>query len=271
MFASVKAAARTFIARRRRSAPIRTVSRVAKFIDEAYENVGLGMEADGELELLRRLRSCGFKTVLDVGANVGDWSVAALRAWPQAHVHAFEVAPRTFAALEERIRAANLSERVTLNACGLGERAAALEMYYYPDHPDLTCDRPRHRGRDAIAFEAHVMTGDEYVERRRLDAVDFIKIDVEGAERQVLQGLSRTLGSGRLRCIQFEYGAFSIDTRVLLADYYALLAPNYWIGKLFPSHVEFRDYVWTAEDFRFANFVCVSKQWPAIRERAEQP
>jgi hypothetical protein len=60
-------------------------------------------------------------------------------------------------------------------------------------------------------------------------------------------------------CIQFEYGAFSIETRVLLADYYKLLADRYWIGKLFPTHVEFADYHWMMETFRFANFVCVDR------------
>jgi hypothetical protein len=142
-------------------------------------------------------------------------------------------------------------------------------MYYFPDHPDLTCDRPRHDGYASAAFEAQIMTGDEYVARHDIDRIDFLKIDVEGTEHLVLKGFARTLAEGRIRCIQFEYGAFSIDTRVLLRDFHALLAPKYWIGKLFPTGIEFRDYSWTDEDFRFANFLCISRDQPALKRSAE--
>ena len=78
-----------------------------------------------------------------------------------------------------------------------------------------------------------------------------------------------TIDAGRLSCIQFEYGAFSIETRMLLADYYKLLADRYWIGKLFPTYVEFTDYHWTMETFRFANFVCVDRSRPDLKLFAE--
>jgi Methyltransferase FkbM domain len=158
---------------------------------------------------------------------------------------------------------------VHLNNCGLGDRGGAQMMYYFPHHPELTCDRPRHEGNAAVPFEATIVTGDEYAVAQGLEHIDFLKIDVEGAEYRVLDGFSHLLERGGIRCIQFEYGAFSIQTRVLLADYYERLAARYWIGKLFPSGVEFCDYAWTNESFRFANFVCVSRDWPELRALAQ--
>jgi hypothetical protein len=142
-------------------------------------------------------------------------------------------------------------------------------MYYFPDHPELTCDRPRHENSTVVQFEASIVAGDEYADANGIETIDFLKIDVEGAEHLVLKGFSRMLGRGAIRCIQFEYGAFSIQTRVLLADYYEWLGSRYWIGKVFPSGVEFRDYQWTDESFRFANFVCVSRDWPEARKLVE--
>jgi hypothetical protein len=38
---------------------------------------------------------------------------------------------------------------------------------------------------------------------------------------------------------------------------------------VFPSTVEFRDYDWTMESFRFSNFLCVSRARPDLRALAE--
>src|SRR5262249_20595890 len=167
-----------------------------------------------------------------------------------------------------RVDAAGLNDRIVLNASGLSDRRATRDMYYFPDHPNLTCDQPRHSYRSQT-FRAELVDGDTYARQRGIDAIAFLKIDVEGAEHLVLKGLERMLAGDRVHCIQFEYGAFSIDTRVLLADYYAMLAPSYWIGKIYPARVELRDYDWTMESFRFSNFLCVSRQRPDLKALAE--
>jgi hypothetical protein len=97
-------------------------------------------------------------------------------------------------------------------------------------------------------------------------AIDFLKIDVEGAEARVLNGFSRRLASQDVHCVQFEYGAFSVQTKVLLGDYYAMLADSYWIGKIYPNYVEFKEYDWTMEDFRFSNYCCVSRLRSDLRD-----
>jgi FkbM family methyltransferase len=258
---------RRFIARKRSAAPIRALHRLALFIDDAYENDEWDMCANGETSLIQRLAPAAFTTVFDVGAHVGDWSAEALRAWSGAHVHAFEVAGPTFDRMKAHLAAAQLSPRVTLNWLGLADVTAAREMYYIPEHPHLTSDVARHPF-PATPFLANLIAGDEYIQQQGIATVDFIKIDVEGAEHLVLKGLERSIEAGRIGCIQFEYGAFSVQTRVLLADYYARLAPSYWIGKVFPTHVEFRDYDWTMENFRFSNFLAVRRSRPDLRALA---
>ena len=268
MFEDLKTRGRRLLARNRDTASVRALHRVATFIERSYDNDEWDMCVNGETALMRRLAAARLSTVFDVGAHVGDWSAEALRAWPDAHVHAFEVAPQTFERLTQRIDAAGLTGRATLVCAGLGDTTADRDMYYFPDHPNLTCDVPRH----AFAsqpFRATLLEGDAYVDNHAIANVDFLKIDVEGAEHRVLKGLSRTIAAGRVQCIQFEYGAFSIDTRVLLADYYGMLASRYWIGKIFPGRVEFRDYDWTMESFRFSNFLCVSRRRPDVKALAE--
>ena len=268
MFADLLTRSRRLLARHRDRASMRVLHRVASFIEDCYENDEWDMQVNGETALLRRLAPARFTTVVDVGAHLGEWSIAALRAWPGSRVHAFEVAPRTYERLERNIAAAGLVDRATLVCKGLGDATTTRDMFYYPDHPNLTCDRPRHAYHNQ-PFAAQLVEGDSYLRQHDLGPIDFLKIDVEGAEHLVLHGLSRALAADRVRCIQFEYGAFSIDTHVLLADYYEMLASRYWIGKIFPATVEFRDYDWRMESFRFSNFLCVSRGRPDLRALAQ--
>lgn len=183
----------------------------------------------------------------------------AIAVWPNCHVHAFEVAPQTFHRLSERFRMAENRKRVSLNCFGLSDENCKRQMFYYPDHAELTADSPRHESYVSLPFDAQLATGDEYCETHGIDTIDFLKIDVEGAEYRVIKGFAERLSAQKMHCIQFEYGAFSTETKVLRGDYYALLSQAYWIGKIFPTYVEFRDYQWSMEDFRFSNYCCVSK------------
>src|SRR5690348_6319198 len=57
---------------------------------------------NGERWLLESLRTEQIRTVLDVGANVGSWSVMAAGLLPQATIYALEVVPATAATLRAR-------------------------------------------------------------------------------------------------------------------------------------------------------------------------
>ena len=132
-------------------------------------------------------------------------------------------------------------------------------MYYFPGNPQLTCDAPRHRHLKPEPFTAEITTLDEFCSEQSLQQIDFLKIDVEGAEHRVVKGARGMIESGRVSCIQFEYGPWSIGSRFLLIDFYELLGKHYRIGKIFPHYVAFGDYDWRAEDFKFANYLCVRR------------
>lgn len=269
MFSRLRRAAGPLIAKNRRSKPVQLAHSVASFIEDAYHNGYFDLATNGESRVVEALASADVEMAFDVGAHFGDWSIDALHAWPRTRVHAFEVFPGTFAQLEVRLKQADLLSRVHANACGLADRDGSELMYYFPDHPDLTCDRLRHEDLEAVTFQAEVLRGDEYVKRQHINRIGFLKIDVEGAEYRVLRGFSNTLAAGTLDCIQFEYGAFSIQTRVMLSDYYAMLGDRYWIGKIYPSYVDFADYSWRMEGFRFSNFLAISRSRDDLRRLVE--
>ena len=64
-----------------------------------WKNSEFDIDVNGEATSMKRLRPLSPRTLLDVGANIGDWSLAALNDLPDATVHAFEIAPATAAKL----------------------------------------------------------------------------------------------------------------------------------------------------------------------------
>ena len=100
--------------------------------------------------------------------------------------------------------------------------------------------------------------------------MDFLKLDVEGAEHLVLQGLDESLQNGRIRFVQFEYGRVNILTHFLLRDFYQLFRGyGYAVGKIYPDYVEFRDYDLRDEDFLGPNYLACRVEDEALVHLAQ--
>jgi FkbM family methyltransferase len=105
-----------------------------------------------------------------------------------------------------------------------------------------------------------LISGDSFIKENNINSVDFLKLDIEGAEYDALLGFEECLAAHKIRAVQFEYGYINITTKKLLIDYYSLLESHqYIIGKIFPKSVEFRKYDYKYEDFIGPNFIAVRK------------
>ena len=112
-------------------------------------------------------------------------------------------------------------------------------------------------GDAAIAeVAAHITTGDEFLKTHGIAHVDFLKIDVEGAEFSVLNGFQNAFARNAIDLVQFEYGEINLKTRDFLQDYYKFFtARGFVVGKLYPEGVMFKDYALADEDFLGPNYI----------------
>jgi FkbM family methyltransferase len=128
--------------------------------------------------------------VFDVGANIGSYALSLARlVGPAGRVFTIEADPNVAAVLSENIRTNGLSQVTVIQGAAYREarimrlgRAAASSSYsgLYYDNPDEWIDVP--------AF-----TLDEVAAREGLTRLDLVKIDAEGAEDDVVAGMSRLL------------------------------------------------------------------------------
>jgi len=178
--------------------------------------------SNGEYRVLRTVMPES-RVVFDVGAHVGDWCEAALAINPALEIHAFEPARDSFAALT-----AKLLPQVKASNLGLGAAGEERELFSFGPHTQLRSLYRREGLEDDYKIGAPVVservlltTLDDYCAARGIDRIDYLKIDAEGHDLQVLRGARSLLDRRAVRIIQFEYGQANIESRDLLKDFFA--------------------------------------------------
>ena len=142
---------------------------------------------------------------VDVGANVGYYSVLAAHAG--ARVHAFE-AQR--ALIEYLIRSAALNgyeERIAVTHAALSDREDGFDDFFLTADPALLgvpSLLPHDWLRGGTVERVPVTTLDAYAQRHDVVRIDVIKLDVEGAESLVLRGMRAVLERCRPRLVALE-------------------------------------------------------------------
>ncbi len=249
-----------FLARHRRNRYVAKFCRLVVRLHRACENFNYDFDENGERWVLERLAGCrNTKTVFDAGANIGEWSNIAAHCFTQATIHAFEVVPGTFEKLRENV---GEKPKVELNNVGLSDHEGLIEIHHDPSYLALSTPvagfSEKFHGNKPCVSTLPVTTGDAYCLAKGIDHIDFLKIDVEGHEPNVLKGFEAMLRAGAVDVIQFEYGYINIEVGFLLKDFHAYLEGfGMTLGKIYPNYVDFRKYRHAHEDFLGPNFLAV--------------
>ena len=127
------------------------------------------------------------RVILDIGANDGRWLTSVYDIFPQATIHAFEPAPATYADLCSKV---GQNPRVRTYCQGFSSEAKTLLMQIYENPRANSMETAEiqvgHRPQDTV--EVKCATLDAWSKESGIEEIDFIKIDVEGHELQVLNG-----------------------------------------------------------------------------------
>ena len=147
--------------------------------------------------------------VIDAGTHVGQYSMISSRCvGPSGQVHGFEPHPGLFNVFQRNIKRSDC-RNVVSQQLALGKRAEERLLYpsavnnlgatsFVPAGPE--CGNP---------LSVTVIRLDDYVAEHAIEGVDFIKVDVEGAELELLEGAEKTLNENYNIVLMIEFYALN--------------------------------------------------------------
>ena len=212
------------------------------------------MKKNGEYRLLQRVGPLVSRTMFDVGANIGEWTQAALDCIPSARIHAFELSPVTASIIKSRFAS---EQNVVVNACGLSSVSQEVEVLHVDANNSLSGLNDGNSKHKGSKIPGRVITGRDYLRDRDIDYIGLLKIDTEGHDYEVIAGFAECLR--QCQVIQFEHNEFSWARGSFLEHFQGLM-PHFRIGRLTEGGVLWDRSLISNERIRAGNLIACHKE-----------
>lgn len=219
---------------------------------------------NGEYKLLNKIIKDGM-TIFDVGANIGEYAEYISKLKNNLEFHCFEPSKNTFIRLQERIALDKGKNKFFLNNYGLSNTVEDLELYIYNEtggSNSIYFNEQFSDNRDFVKKEKiHLRKLDDYIEENKIKQIDFLKIDVEGHEYNVINGCLVSLKNRIIKIIQFEYNNYWLKSDSNLFEMLKLLeSHNYKFYRLIPwGKIRINNLKPSLENYKHSNYVAFLK------------
>jgi FkbM family methyltransferase len=165
--------------------------------------MGVGFEPEAT-NILGNLVKAG-QTVVDVGANFGWYTTLFSRCvGSTGRVHAFEPVPTTYERLQENLGLNQLQDFVSATRSAVGEAPGQAKMHIFKNLSSANASMSALDQKEYDVVEAPIIRLDDYLKDNGVRHVDFLKVDVEGAELMVLKGARGLLAAPDAPLIMVE-------------------------------------------------------------------
>ena len=198
---------------------------------------------------------------IDIGGNKGLYTEGIINEIGSIEAHIFEPSEINYKMLKDKF---SFSNTIKINKIALSNSASKAKLFSdIPgsgiasltkrrlDHFDIEIDHEE---------EVDLIRFDEYWDKNST-IIDYVKIDVEGHELDVLEGFGKLISKTKL--IQFEFGGCNIDTRTYFQDFwYFFLERNFIIYRITPrGFLRIPSYKEKYEFFRTTNYIALNKSF----------
>jgi len=159
------------------------------------------------------------RTILDIGANVGNTAISFVAAFPEARVDCFEPVAETYRQLVDNLR----HTRCQCHRLGVGAKAGETMIHVGGEAVySSIVDASEGTSQEVIT----ITTVDDFVASHAIETVDLLKIDTEGYDLEVLKGAEATIRRGGIRFVYTEVGFLGSARHVTLPAMMDYLIPR---------------------------------------------
>ena len=198
---------------------------------------------------------------IDIGANKGLYTQGVLNEVESIEMHVFEPSELNYKILKDKFSFLNT---IKINKIALSKSKSKANLFSDITGSglgSLTKRRLDHLDIEmAYEEEVDLIRFDEYWNENST-IIDYVKIDVEGHELDVLEGFGKLILKTKL--IQFEFGGCNIDTRTYFQDFwYFFLERNFIIYRITPRGLlRIPSYKEKYEFFQTTNYIALNKSF----------
>ena len=177
------------------------------------------------------------KIIIDIGANVGNYTINVNNINNNTEIHAIEPMPATYKKLCENLDGI---QGVKTYNIAIGKQSEKLTIYDYDDqnseHASLYKEviTELHESKNISEYRVDVISLDEFCKMNNIENIDILKIDTEGYEYNILSGARKMLTEKRIGIIHFEFNEMNVVSRIFFRDFIYLLE-NYKLYRLLPK------------------------------------
>jgi FkbM family methyltransferase len=150
--------------------------------------------------------------IFDVGANVGLSTAACLARFPKAEIYSFEPVEKTYAQLDQRFAK---DPRVRCFHLALGAEATTGTITVSESAVLASLSPTALIGETTLVSgveQVEVETLDDFTTAHEIDRIDYLKVDTEGYDLNVVKGAERLLDEEAIDLIEVEVGMHSDNT-----------------------------------------------------------
>ena len=213
--------------------------------------------------LLNKILKKDPSTIFDVGANIGAYAQTLRAKFPGADIYCFEPGQEAF----DRLTANTNKLNISLHNQAVGSSNGTIALVKSSNDEDgamMTVYKEAltnvftFAGDPGESIICDMICLDDFC-KNKIHVIDYLKIDVEGHELEVLKGAAKMISEDKINVIQFEFNEFNIFSKTFFYDYYKIL-PQYKFYRIMPGNRLFPlgEYISAHEIFRYQNILAVN-------------
>ena len=201
-------------------------------------------------------------TFIDIGANIGSVSLVMAKMFDDLKIFAIEPTNYAFRKLSHNLNLnEELKKKVYLRQLFISNHKKPKSVWSSWNFEKSNEKHLKHSGTLKEIKQDSFLKLDEFIKEEKLKDIDFIKLDVDGYELDVLNSFGDLIFKTKL--IQFEFGGCNIDTKTYFQDFwYFFINKNFKIYRITPrGPEEIIKYEEKDEYFVTTNYIAINRNF----------